>query len=110
MAVQQRALRRFKSIAGAAIFVLGMFILYENLAGAFTKISDVVAKGSKALGVLPAAALAVSQAVHASGFDHQRVFCGLFHQVLLSAWPLLLVVFGTVLSRDNFADNSNVRP
>jgi hypothetical protein len=110
MSPQQKAFRRLKSIAGAALFVVGMFILYKNKAGAVTHLSHVVAKGSDALGVLPATVLAISLSLRAYGFDHQRIFCGLFHQIFLSAGPLLLVIFGTVLSRENFADQSNIHP
>ena len=108
MSPQQEAVRRLKSIAGAALFILGMFILYENRAGAVTHLSHVVAKGSEALGVLPATVLAISLSLHAYGFDHQRIFCGLIHQILSSSGPVLLVILGTVLSRDNFADRSNI--
>jgi len=110
MSPQQKAFRRLKSIAGAALFVVGMFILYKNMAGAVTHLSHVVSKGSDALGVLPATVLAISLSLRAYGFDHQRIFCGLFHQIFLSAGPLLLVIFGTVWSGENFADQSNIHP
>jgi hypothetical protein len=99
MAAQQTALRISKSVAGAALLLLGMFTLYENLAGAVVRLSHVLANGSQALGVLPAAVLAVSQAVRA--FDHHQFLQCLFRQILVSSWPLILVIFGTVLSRDN---------
>ena len=99
MAARQTALRISKSIAGAALLLLGMFILYEKLAGAVVRLSHDLANGSKALGVLPAAVLAVSQAAHA--FDHHQLLQCFFGQILVSSWPLILVIFGTVLSRDN---------
>jgi len=98
MAARQRAFRRFKSAAGAALFILGMFILYGNLAVAVAGLNRILGNGSAALGLLPATALAVSQAVHE--LDYPRCLHLLFQQILLSFWPLLLVIFGTVLSSD----------
>ena len=46
MAAQQRAFRSSKSIAGAALAVLGMFPLYLNGAGAVAHLSHVLANGS----------------------------------------------------------------
>jgi hypothetical protein len=107
MAAQQAILRISKSIAGAALFVLGLFILYQNLAATVSRMSHILTGGSATLGVLPAAVLAVAQAVHA--VDHHYFLPCLFRQILLSAWPLLLVICGTVLSRDHFADGANVQ-
>jgi putative Mn2+ efflux pump MntP len=107
MAAHQSVLRISKSIAGAILLIFGMFVLYEHLAAAVARLSHVLANGSAALGVLPAVALAVSQAVHAYGFDCHRFLQGLSQQMLISSWPLLLVIFGTVLSRDSFTDKSS---
>jgi presenilin-like A22 family membrane protease len=103
---QLTVLRSAKSIVGTALLVLGTFILYENLAGAVGRLSHVLANGSEALGLLPAVVLAASQPVHAYAVDHHRFMLGLFQQVLASSWPLLLVIFGSVLSRDTFTDKS----
>jgi len=103
MAGRQSMVRIFRSIAGAAFLLLGMFFLYVNLSGAVARLRHVLAS-SEALGMLPAAVLAVSQAVHAYGFDHQRFLQGLLQQMLVSSWPLLLLICGTVLSRDTLAD------
>jgi len=100
MAARQRAFRISKSIAGAALLLLGMFILYANLAAVVARSSHVLARSAQVMGVVPALVLAASQAVHAYAFYHQRFF----QQILASSWPLLLVVFGTVLSKDAFLD------
>jgi hypothetical protein len=110
MAAQQTVFRRSKSIAGAALALLGTFILYENVAGAFARVSHVLGNGSRALGTFLAFVLAVSQAVHTYSIYHQRFFQGLFQQLLVSSWPLLLVIFGTGLSTDSFTDKSKARP
>jgi hypothetical protein len=108
MTPQQMIFRISKSIAGAILIGLGTFILYENVAGAVTRLSHILgANGSQVLGVLPAAFLAFSQAVQTFALDHHRFLQGLFQQTLVSSWPLLLVIFGTVLSKDTLADESH---
>ncbi len=110
MAARQRAFRVSKSIAGAAILLLGMFTLYANLAAAVTRSSHILAHSAEALGVVPALVLAASQAVHSCTFNHQHFVQGLFLQMLASSWPLLLVIFGTVLSKDTLADKPKQIP
>jgi hypothetical protein len=107
MAARQTAFGKFKSMTGAALVVLGMFILYQNLAGAFACLRHVVANGAAALGILPAAVLTVAQAVHA--YAHHQCLQALLRQILISSWPLLLVICGTVLSRESFADGANIQ-
>jgi hypothetical protein len=107
MAAQHTTFRIAQSIAGAVLVGFGAFVLYDNVAGAVARLSGVLsANGSKALGALPAAALAVSQAVHANGFSHQWLLQGVSQQTLVSSWPLILVFFGTVLSRHAVTDKS----
>jgi hypothetical protein len=104
MTARGTAFRSSKSIAGAAFVGLGMFILYGNLAGAVAQLRHVLdANGSEALGVLPAVILATSQGVHACAFDHQGVLQCLL-RMLISFWPPLLVIVGTMLLRDAFTD------
>jgi hypothetical protein len=110
MAGQGITFRSSKSIAGAAFVGLGMFILYGNLAGAVAQLRHVLdANGSEALGVLPAVILATSQGVHACTFDHQGVLQCLL-RMLISFWPPLLVIVGTMLLRDAFTDKFKALP
>ncbi len=111
MARQRTAFRSSKSIAGAALVGFGMFIQYEKLAGAVAWLSHVLGANSpEALGILPAVILAVSQVLQAYGADHQRFLHGFLQHMLASSWPLLLVMVGTVLSRDCSMDNVNALP
>jgi hypothetical protein len=85
-----------------------MFILYENPAGPVAWLSHVLgANSSEALGILPALILAVSQALQAHATNHQRFLQGCLQHMLVSFWPLLLVMVGTVLSRDTLTGNVN---
>jgi hypothetical protein len=107
MAPQKTTLQIFKSITGAVIAGLGMFILYENLAGAVNRLHHVLVTGSEALGGLPAAVLFLSQTVQAYALDHQRLVHVLLQQLVASSlWPLFMVIFGAVLSGDTFTENS----
>jgi hypothetical protein len=109
MAGQRTAFRSSKSIAGAVFVGVGMFILYENLAGAVAQLKYVLgANGSDALGVLPAVVLATSQAVRVCGFDHQGFLPCL--RMLISFWPPLLVIAGTMLLRDACRDTVEASP
>ena len=108
MAVQQTGFRTLNSIAGTTLMGLGVFILHENLAGAIARLSHVFgANRCEALGVLFAITQAVARLVQAYGAGHQGFLRGLLEEMLVSCWPLLLVMVGTVLSRDGFTDNVN---
>ena len=110
MTGQRTAFRSSKSIAGAAFVGVGMFMVYGNLAGAVAQLRFVLgANGSDALGVLPAVVLATSQAVHACGFDHQGLMPCLL-RMLISFWPPLLVIAGTMLLRDAFTGKVKALP
>jgi hypothetical protein len=104
MRPQHKTFRISKSIAGTVLVLLGAFILYQDLAGAIARVSH--ANGAEALGVLPAALLAFSQTVQTYAFDHQRFLQALVPHLLLSSWPLLLVICGTALSKDPADDES----
>ena len=108
MARQRTAFRSSKSIAGAILVGFGMFVLYENLTGAVAWFRHVLsANSSDGLGILPAFVLAVSQVLHAYAANHERFLQVFFQHMLLSSWPLLLVMVGTVLSRDTCTDDIN---
>jgi hypothetical protein len=103
----RRNFRSTKSIAGTALVGFGLFILYENLAGAVAWLSHLLGSNSfEALGVLPTLVLSVSQVLPAHAANHQHLLQASLQHLLVSSWPLLLVVAGTVLSRDNFTDDT----
>jgi hypothetical protein len=106
MATRRTILRSAKSITGTAVLVLGTFILYQNLAGGAARVSQVLTNGTQAFGVLPAVVLAAAQPAHAYAADHHRFLQTVFHELLSSSWPLLLVIFGSVLSRETFREQS----
>ena len=93
-------------IAGGALVGLGLHILSGNLDTAADQLRHLLGNTvGDALGVLPSVVLASSQAAEAYALDHQG-FLQCFLRMLVSFWPLLLVVVGTVLLRDVFADKA----
>jgi hypothetical protein len=62
-----------------------------------------------ALGALPTAAMAASQAVQAYALDHPAFLLGL-GRLLISFWPLLLVMLGTILLQDALTDKVKASP
>lgn len=106
MAGHRTSFRHAQSIAGAILVGLGTFVLHQHLAGAVVRLSHVLAaNGSEALGMPPAVIQTIMQVLQAYATDHQRFVHILFQQMLVLSWPLLLVVAGTVLSRESFRDN-----
>jgi len=107
MARQQTHFRNLKSIAGAAFIGLGVFILYSNLAEAAGKFGHLlgIAAEEETLGPLIAAGLAVWHALQAYWFNHREFLQG-FHLILISFWPLLLVIAGSIVLRVGSADKA----
>jgi hypothetical protein len=107
MAGRRTTFQSSKSTAGAALAGIGMFILYLHLTAAVTSLGHMLsAGGSTALAVLVTVIPSLSQAFEAYDADHHRFL----QHMLVSCWPLLLVVVGTVLARDSFSDNAIALP
>jgi hypothetical protein len=85
-----------KSIAGTALAGLGILVLLGNLDCAVAQWENFFcAAAGNALGILPCFVLAAWQATQAYVFDQHGLLECLF-PVLLSYWPLLLVVAGAL--------------
>jgi hypothetical protein len=100
--MQHTFLGRAKSISGAVLTGLGLIVLYENLDRAVCQLSHILGIPGKAFGLLPTVVLALLRVLQAYASDHQRFVQGLFQRVLVTFWPLLLVIVGTALSREAF--------
>ena len=102
MVAQQKSPRSLHSIAGAILLALGFLILFANLDAVAAQLTNAVgASGDQTLGILPALVLATSRALQAYAFDHAGFLSGLL-QILVSFWPLILIILGAVLLRDVF--------
>ena len=101
---------RLRSIAGGALIGLGLHILFWNLDRSAVQVRHLLgATAGDALGALPTAVLAASQAVQAYALDHQAFLLGL-GRLLISFWPLLLVMLGTMLLQDALTDKVKALP
>jgi hypothetical protein len=94
--------QNLKSLAGAALLGLGVFILFGNLAEAASRLSDLLgisAEAAGTLGVLIAFGLVASHFLQACIFDRQELLRALT-LILMAFWPMLLVFAGTCLLRN----------
>jgi hypothetical protein len=90
-----------KSIAGAALIGLGALILFGDLTLTASQLSHLIgitADEADTLGALTAGSLAATHALQAYLFDHTE-FLRVLHKILLSFWPLVLVIVGTIVLR-----------
>lgn len=101
MAARQTFSRNLKSIAGAILFAVGLFLLFVHLDELAAQAGNVADTSARGLGMLPALGLAGWHAVQAYTFDQARFLSGL-QQILISFWPLVLIVAGALLLRDIF--------
>jgi hypothetical protein len=96
MAMRQKFLGIPKPIAGAALATLGVFLIYENLDAAATQLKHALGiPTAETLGPLPTMLLAAARVMHAYASSHQHFLQGVAQHLLVSCWPLLLVVVGT---------------
>ena len=96
---------RVKSVAGAALVGLGIFILHQNLAHAATQFNHLLGTVSvEGPAALPAFIVTARRVLHASAPDHQSFLQGFLRHVLVSCWPLLLVTIGLAWSRNVMTD------
>jgi hypothetical protein len=101
MATRQTSSRSLKSIAGAAALSFGVLVLFVNLDGLAARLPSAIGNPSAPLSPLPALGLAGLHAAQAYTFDRAG-FLSSLQQILLSFWPLILIILGAVLLRDAF--------
>jgi hypothetical protein len=101
MAAWQRTSRTMKSVSGAGVFALGLFLLFANLDGVASHVSHAAGAAAETLGVFPALSLAALHAAQAYAFDQGGFISG-FLQILVSFWPAILIAIGAALLRNAF--------
>jgi hypothetical protein len=109
MTSQHRFSESFRSIAGGALVGLALHILSGNLGRAAAQFRHLLGATAGETPGMPSVVLAASQAAQAYASDHQVFLVGLL-RVLVSFWPLLLVIVGTVLLQDALADKVKALP
>jgi len=97
-----------KSIVGMALIGLGLFILFGNVIDAAARLSGlagVSADATQTFGELTVGGLAASRAFQCYLFDRVGFARGVC-KLLISLWPLLLVIAGTILTATASRTNS----
>lgn len=106
--MRQTFFEHAKSITGVVLLGFGIFIFHENLDQAATQLNQFLS--SVPGEVVPTVILAAWRVWQAYAADHQRFLLGLVQHVWVLSWPLLLVMAGTVMSRDAFTDKTDTDP
>ena len=101
MAANQTTAKSLKSVTGAAALAIGLFLLSVNLDGIAEQISDAVSAPAETVGLLPALGLAGLHTIQSFAFDHAGFLSSVL-QILVSFWPLILIVIGATLLRSAF--------
>ena len=102
MATRNTASRSLKSIAGAFLLALGLVILSANLDAIAACISGFAGISvPKEPGIVTALGLAALHATQIYAFDHDQFLSSLL-RILVSFWPVILILIGAVLLRDVF--------
>ena len=108
MAAPHTFIERARSVAAVALVAVGMFILYQHLSQTANHLSHFLCNNhGDTPGPLPAIIMAALCVVQAYAVDHQGVLQVLAKQLVIWFWPLLLVMAGSILSRDAFKDDGN---
>lgn len=110
MARQLRLTERWRPIAGGALVGLGLHLLFGNLDRDVVQLGRILGIPSgDGLGVLPSIMLATSQAVKVFAADHHGFWLVLV-RMLLSLWPLLPVIVGTIFLREAVTEKAKILP
>ena len=98
---RQTTSRSLKAILGVALSAVGLLLLFVNVDNATAKFSRPSVAPSESIGATVELGLAGLRAAQAYLFDPASFQSGL-EQILVSFWPLILVIFGVVLLQKAF--------
>lgn len=99
MAKPQISSKNLQSIAGAVLFSFGLTLLTANLDAVAAQVSNWFIATPGSLDTATEIGLAGLRAVQAYFFD-QSAFQAGFLSILVSLWPLILVIIGPILLQD----------
>ena len=110
MTTQHAVFKSRKSIAGAALIGLGLFVLFRNVAEAAVLIRFLRNIGDQAdsLGPFGVASMTVQHFLQGYLFDHTE-FLRILYKVLLSFLGLLLIRAGTIFLAAVFAGREGLK-
>ena len=99
-----RTSESLQSIAGGGLVGLGLHIGFGNLQGVASQLTHLLgASSGETLGLASSVIVAAAQAGRVYASDHQGFFLDVL-RMLVSFWPLLLVIVGVGLLKDVFTD------
>ncbi|PYT77668.1 MAG: hypothetical protein DMG40_22595 [Acidobacteria bacterium] len=98
MATRQTSSKSLHAVTGALLLSLGLLLLFANLDEVAARVSDSFSSTAGAFSTVIEIGLAGMRAVQAYFFDHHTFQAGL-HSILVSFWPLVLVIIGATLLR-----------
>lgn len=96
MARRQTASKSLKAIAGAILLPVGLLLLLANLDEVAAQVSNSFTSPANSISTVMDLGLAGLRAVQAYFFDPASFQSGL-HSILVSFWPLILVIIGAAL-------------
>ena len=99
MAKRQTSSKSFHAVAGALLLSIGLLMLFANLDELAERLSNSFSSTPGTLGALVRVGLAGMRAVEAYFFDQSAFQAGL-RGILVSLWPLILVMIGATLLRN----------
>lgn len=99
IAKPQTSSKIIQTVAGAILFSLGLTLLTANLDAVAGQVSSWLPSGAGTLGAALEIGLAGLRAVEAYFFDPSAFQAG-FLSILVSLWPLILVIIGAILLHD----------
>lgn len=99
MAKTQTWSKNLHAVGGAVLFSLGLTLLTANLDAAATQATNWFSAASGPLGAGIEIGLAGLRALQAYLFDPSAFQAG-FVSILVSLWPLILVIIGAILLHD----------
>jgi hypothetical protein len=101
MAKRQTSSKNFHAVGGALLLSLGLLMLFVNLDEVAARVGNCFSTTAGALGTIIELGLAGMRAVQTYFFDQPTFQAGL-HSILLSLWPLILVIIGATLLQNAF--------
>lgn len=96
MAMRQASSKSFHAVVGAFLLCLGVLLLLANLDEIAANVANSVPSAGGPLGTVIDLGLAGMRAIQTYFFDQPTFHAGL-HAILVSFWPLILVIIGATL-------------
>lgn len=102
MSSEHRGFRRWIRVLGCVLVAVGLLVLFAHVDTAVGRLADRIGMNAgESGGILPAGLLAALRAAQALAFDRANVISAA-GEMLVSFWPVILVILGAALLRGAF--------